>query len=95
MYRTMQRPLGIFVLRCGFIQSSAIFMVSWIILVISLGSADPLQKPSPAMPRLRLRMRPRRKRLLVTWIECNPKISGDSLIFQPFELQLILLEDSF
>jgi hypothetical protein len=60
MYRTMQRPLGIFVLRCGFIQSSAIFMVSWIILVISLGSADPLQKPSPAMPRLRLRMRPRR-----------------------------------
>jgi hypothetical protein len=32
---------------------------------------------------------------LVTWIECNPKISGDSLIFQPFELQLILLEDSF
>jgi hypothetical protein len=32
---------------------------------------------------------------LVTWIECNPKISGDSLICQPFELQLILLEDSF
>jgi hypothetical protein len=35
------------------------------------------------------------KYCLVTWIECNPKISGDSLIFQPFELQLILLEDSF
>jgi hypothetical protein len=32
---------------------------------------------------------------LVTWIECNPKISGDSLICQPFELQLTLLEDSF
>jgi hypothetical protein len=32
---------------------------------------------------------------LVTWIECNPKISGDSLICQPFKLQLILLEDSF
>jgi hypothetical protein len=56
----MLRPLGIFVLRCGFSQRSAIFMVSWIILVISLGSADPLQKPSSAMPRLRLRMRPRR-----------------------------------
>jgi hypothetical protein len=35
------------------------------------------------------------KECLVTWIECNPKISGDSLICQPFELQLILLEDSF
>ena len=35
------------------------------------------------------------KDCLVTWIECNPKISGDSLICQPFELQLILLEDSF
>jgi hypothetical protein len=58
MYRIMQQPLGIFVLWCGFIQSSVIFMVSWAILVISLGSADPLQKPSPAMPRLR--MRPRR-----------------------------------
>jgi hypothetical protein len=35
-------------------------MVSGVILVISLGSADPLQKPSSTMPRLRLRMRPRR-----------------------------------
>jgi hypothetical protein len=60
LYCTMQRPLCISVLRCGFIQRSAFFMVSWVILVISLGSADPLQKPSPTMPRLRLRMRPRR-----------------------------------
>ena len=60
LYRTMQRPLGISDLWCGFTQRSAFFMVSRVFLVISLGSADPLQKPSPAMPRLRLRLRPRR-----------------------------------
>jgi hypothetical protein len=32
---------------------------------------------------------------LVTWIENDPKISGKSVFCQPFESQLILLEDSF
>jgi hypothetical protein len=60
MHRAMQHPSGSLVCWCDFDFGSAFFMVVRVLLHLHPGSADPLQKPSLVMPRLRLRMRPRR-----------------------------------
>jgi hypothetical protein len=60
MHRTMQTSSGILAWVEGLDSGPTILMVYQSIFILRLGSADLLQKPSSAMPRLRLRMRPRR-----------------------------------
>jgi hypothetical protein len=60
IHRTMQTPSGILAWVEGLDSGPAFFMVYQSLFILRLGSADLLQKPSLAMPRLRLRMRPRR-----------------------------------
>jgi hypothetical protein len=58
MYYTMQSASGIRAWLCGVDSGSAFFMVLRVFFLVNFGPADPLQVPSLAMPRQR--MRPRR-----------------------------------
>jgi hypothetical protein len=60
MHRTMHSPSGILARVEDLGSGLAIFMVLQLIFMLGLGSAVLLQTPSSDMPRLRLRMRPRR-----------------------------------
>ena len=60
MHRSRHSPSGILARAEDLSSGPAIFMVLQLIFMLGSGSAALLQAPSSAMPRIRLRMRPRR-----------------------------------